>query len=372
MPFQVSNNLSSFLVLLRAGLWERDVILSSIEGLDIVKVYDLAQQQACVGLIAAGLEHLKGASIPKVISLTFAGDALQLEQRNLAMNHFVGVLIDKMKTAGISALLVKGQGIAQCYERPLWRACGDVDFLLDESNYIAAKKYFDKIADCSQNEKKRNSERLHLEYYISDWIVELHGSLHGSLSHRMDSVIDEVQKNTFSNKEFRVWANDNTVIYIPKPDNDVIFVFTHILQHLFLEGIGLRQVCDLSRLLWKFNGEIDKNKLYSRLSKMGVVSEWKAFGSLMVDYLGLPEDAMPYYNKAYKKKAERLLSYIIESGNFGHNRDYSHLAIKHPFKRKILIAWFHLRECFKLAQIFPIDAPRFFCRFMIDGIKAAV
>lgn len=67
------------------------------------------------------------------------GQTLQLEQRNKAMNDFIACLAEKMRRVGIYSLLVKGQGVAQCYERPLWRACGDVDFLLSLSNFEKAK-----------------------------------------------------------------------------------------------------------------------------------------------------------------------------------------------------------------------------------------
>lgn len=372
MSLIYKNEITVFIDLLRTGLWESIAQISSTGHIDWGGVYSLSQEQAVVGVVAAGIEHADGVKAPKEIVLSMVGDALRLEKRNASMNTFISAFVDKLQEEDLHPVLVKGQGVAQCYKRPLWRACGDVDLLLDRSDYDKANLLLQKISDGAGEESLRRTDRLHSEYYIKNWIVELHGSLHASLSNRMDEVIDEIQDEVFSEKAVRYWQNGKTQIALPSPDNDVIFVFTHILQHLFLEGVGLRQVCDLTRLLWVFRDVINRGMLYDRLSIMGVVSEWKAFGCLMVDYLGLPEDAMPYYNKAYKKKAERLLSYIIESGNFGHNRDYSHLTIKHPFKRKILIAWFHLRECFKLAQIFPIDAPRFFCRFMIDGIKAAV
>ena len=50
------------------------------------------------------------------------------------MNHFIGGSEGKMRNAGIYTLLVKGQGAAQNYERPLWRECGEVVFFLNYEN----------------------------------------------------------------------------------------------------------------------------------------------------------------------------------------------------------------------------------------------
>ena len=38
------------------------------------------------------------------------------------MNAYVAELIKKLSENDIHAILVKGQGIAQCYEKPLWRS----------------------------------------------------------------------------------------------------------------------------------------------------------------------------------------------------------------------------------------------------------
>ena len=59
---------------------------------------------------------------------------LQIEKQNSAMNSFIGVLVEKMRKEGIYTLLIKGQGVAQCYEKPLWRSCGDIDLYLSEDN----------------------------------------------------------------------------------------------------------------------------------------------------------------------------------------------------------------------------------------------
>lgn len=131
----LSSNQEAFLALVRAGLWEKEVQLTPYNSIDFTEKYRLAQEQAVVGLVAAGLEYVTDTKKPSEVALTFAGEALQLEQRNNAMNYFISVVIEKMSNVGISTVLVKGQGIAQCYERPMWRVCGDVDFQFSKENY---------------------------------------------------------------------------------------------------------------------------------------------------------------------------------------------------------------------------------------------
>ncbi len=105
---------------------------------------------------------------------------------------------------------------------------------------------------------------------------------------------------------------------------------------------------------------------------MGVVTEWKVFVALMVEHLGLPAEAAPLYESGYEMKAERALSYILEVGNFGHNRDSSYLKEKSSIKRKSNILLHQMKDSLRLAKIFPIDAWRFFLTTVKDGLKNAL
>lgn len=157
------NNIYAFFALLRAGLWERDVTFSEFGEVDFNEVYRLAEEQAVVGLVAAGMEHVTDVKIPQDVALTFADFALQIERRNVEMNKFIAKLIAKLRENDVNTLLLKGQGIAQCYKRPLWRACGDVDLFLSEESYKKAKGVLMQIASAVEAE---NAYKKHLAMTI--------------------------------------------------------------------------------------------------------------------------------------------------------------------------------------------------------------
>lgn len=368
---RLDNNQRAFFSLLRAGLWEQNVRLLQFGSIDYPALYKLAEEQSVVGLVAAGLEHVVDTKVPKEETLNFVGSALQLEQRNTAMNHFIGVLIEKMRAKDIYALLVKGQGIAQCYERPLWRACGDVDLLLSNDNYNKTKSF---LIPFSSRVDEEDLVRKHMGMTIDSWVVELHGSLDCGVSKHAAAGVEDVKKCLFEGGEVRSWMNGKTHIFLPNADNDVIIVFTHILQHFFYGGIGLRQVCDWCRLLWTYKDSIDRKRLEKRLRSMRIISEWKALAALAVNYLGMPVEAMPLYDssKRWKNKANRILSMIIETGNFGHNRDESYYQ-KHSFLVYKAISFFrNTWDSMRHFMIFPVDAMNVWWRRLGEGICAAV
>lgn len=367
----MDKNQQAFFALLRAGLWEKEAQLAPYGEIDFSAVLDLAEEQSVVGLLAAGIEHVVDKKPQKRDVLQFIGRMVQLEQRNQAMNYFIGVLVEKMRKAGIYTVLVKGQGVAQCYERPLWRSCGDVDFFLDDENYERAKRLLKPLAASVEEEYVREK---HLGMGIDPWVVELHGRLYSGLSGRIERELDDVLRETFGKGLVRCWKDGETEVPLLAVENDVFYVFTHILQHFYKGGIGLRQICDWCRLLWMYRSELDVAKLEGRLRLAGLMTAWRAFGAFAVEYLGMDAAAMPFYSDAvkWKRKASRIRDFVLMSGNFGHNRDHSYFE-KYPYlMRKCVSFGRRVGDLARHARIFPIDSLRFSPAMLVNGIRSAV
>ena len=274
-----------------------------------------------------------------------------------------------MREAGIDTVLVKGQGVGRCYERPLWRSCGDVDLFFDAENYEKAKAFLPPLAVSVEPEEKR---KKHLAMTIDPWVVELHGLMPTEISERINTGVERVQDNIFAGGGVRVWKNDGVDVLLPSPDNDVIIVFTHFLQHFFVGGVGIRQICDWCRLLWTYRDSIDRGLLERRLKEMGIVSEWKAFGAFAVEYLGMPVEAMPLFEEGctWSRKARRICRVVLEAGNFGHNKDNSYRSRYPRLVEKSITFFRRLGEYGRLVSIFPLDAPKFFVTYVGRRVSA--
>ena len=299
-----------------------------------------------------------------------------IEQRNKEMNVLIADLIEKLRKEDIYTILLKGQGVAQCYEKPLWRCSGDIDLFLSNDNYQKAKSFLMPLA--SEIEKEYLRE-MHLGMCVDGWVVELHGSLYGGLSSRIEQELDKVHQDTFFGGAVRSWNNNGTQVFLLKAENDVFYVFSHILQHFFMEGIGLRQICDWCRLMWTYRDSLNYELLESRIKRARLVSEWKAFGALAIEYLGFPKDSMPLLDVRskkedvrWRKKADRIMEFILKSGNMGHNRDMSHFS-KYPYLiRKFVSMGRRIGDLINHARIFPLDSLRFFPRIMFNGVRSAM
>lgn len=368
---KLESNQLAFLELLRAGLWETKASLMRYYEVNYAEVLRLSEEQAVVGLITAGIEHVGDVKLPQEAILQFVGQTLQLEQRNAAMNIFLGQMVARLRNAGIYTLLVKGQGVAQCYERPFWRTCGDIDFFLNEVNYQKAKDYLLPLS--STYDQELHDER-HLLMTINSWSVELHGNLPCHLSRKVDAFLQSIQEETLDKRSVRSWDNNGVEILLPEVNNDIIFSFTHILKHFFYGGIGLRQICDWCRLIWKFYDSIDIDLLKERLKIMGLRKEWEAFAYLAVNTLGMSETVMPLYtsSNSARKKSELILKRVFETGNFGVNFDTSYQR-DYPFLIRKAISWRrHTSGSAKLIMAFPKNSCIAWWKNMIWGVKEVV
>ena len=334
----INKTQKAFLELVKAGLWGNgnpDIRIDGATGWQAV--YRLATKQSVLGLVLQGIDwfKVKGSklNIPQVLLLQWIGEVQMIEQRNKAMNQFVAELVEKMRAADIYALLVKGQGVAQCYEKPLWRPSGDVDLLLSEVNYKKAKELLMPLSSSNKNEERYSQ---HLGMSIGQWYVEIHGSLRTGLSTRVDKEVDAAQESVFIGGNVRSWDNNGTLVFLPAPTEDVFLVFTHFIKHFYKEGMSLRQVCDWCRLLWTYRESLNYGKLELWINKAGLMKEWKTFYNLASRYLGMPDldSRLMAHDSRFDKKAETLMEFIL--GGYSGNKIKYTLQIAKIFPWKAL------------------------------------
>ena len=374
-------NQQAFFELLRTGLWgNRNPDIRIDRATDWQEVYQLAQEQSVQGLVLQGIDWFKVQSskfnIPQVLLLQWIAEVQVIEQQNKDMNAFIADLIEKLRKNDIYALLVKGQGVAQCYEKPLWRSAGDMDLLLSDDNYDKAKMYLTPLASEVETEYIGGK---HLGMTIDGWVVELHGSLRVGLPNRINRELDDIQTDTFKCGNVRSWMNDRTQVFMLGKENDIVYVFVHFLNHFYKEGVGLRQICDWCRLMWMYRNEINVEKIETRIKKMRLVSEWKAFYNLASRYLGMPDlgSGLMVHDSRFDKKADRIMKFILKSGNMGHNRgswlmDHDSWLTRQYVVRKAFSMGRRIGDLINHARIFPLDSLRFFPRIMFNGVRSAV
>ena len=307
------HNLRQFLSLVRMGMWGKAEDLQT-EGTDWEKITRWARQQTIIPIVAEGME-LSG--LAEKIKEDCISDLFESAASNARIHHLLDSAAAKvyslLEDEDMPSVLIKGQGIARSYRKPLLRQCGDVDLLVGSRNYEKIPQVLAKhgYAIARQGGK-------HTDFYVSDFRVEIHRSCVETSSSEMNSFFlswgdEQVKKSsrTFSP------AGSEVMIRVPEDEFNAIFVFVHMFSALVANGTGLRQLCDLAAVLSSSGKTLNREIILKSLTSHKLLHSWQVFGCLLVDLLGLPVEEFPFYDETQLPKAERLMDLIIESGNFG-------------------------------------------------------
>ncbi len=358
-----------FFAVLRRGLWGE-----SKEGIEYPAdkaVWDdvlaLSASQTVMGIMADGLSDCSQNEVPPKVAYRFISASISTEHRNGQINSVIASLFLRFESAGVPVVLVKGQAIAQCYRHPSSRMPGDIDLIVKPEDFEAAKAV---VRDLSGNTGECNTEQMHFATNIGDVEIEVHGTVHTTLSRKINSMLNEMQMELFSEGGCRTWNCDGVTVRIPSEDFDSLYIFIHLLQHFFCGGLGLRQLCDMSMALYANNGLFSDAKLARRIRRAGLESEWKTFVAFLVNYLGLPEHAAPLYDAKYLSKADRIWDYIRRAGNFGKNNPRRYGMHSAYLLRKTESLLRNASGFARHIRLFPADSFRFFGYYLTKAFKS--
>ena len=303
------------------GVYEGKEFLdgSALKGFDWAAFYEFAKKQTLVGVVFDGIQKLPKDVAPHLVLLMrWLGMSQRIKQHNERMNEATVDIYNKVKAAGYSCCILKGQGNAAMYPNPSARTPGDVDIWVNAGReeirrlaYLLVKKANGNVDDECFN---------HIGINVNGISVELH-STPGFMA------------NFVYNRRLRKWLKRNVdlqccnieelpngvgAVAVPTLSLNIVYQLYHLYHHYFYEGVGLRQVVDYHFVLVKNEERGEKNAmaLERELKHLGL---WTFAGAMMyVLYrvMGLSEDRM--IAPMDSKRGRMLLDDILHGGNFGH------------------------------------------------------
>lgn len=81
---------------------------------------------------------------------------------------------------------------------------------------------------------------------------------------------------------------------------------------------------------------------------------------------------MPFYSSSalLRWRARGILSFVLEAGSFGHNRDMSYFKRNPYLVRKVFSFWWRSWDIFRQMLIFPVDSVRVWGGTIVKGVEA--
>lgn len=353
---------ASFFRLLRAGLWatKPDEACFSPADTDWESIFGLALNQTVTGVVFDGVEKLPPGLLPlRPLRLRWIALVAGIEQANEKLNDELAAVSRIYTENKVPFVLLKGQGCAADYICPRRRQCGDLDLYVGKKNYRRINKRMSELGTAAAPETDK-----HAGFVFQDVSVENH-----CYAATFSSPFRNRKLQRFAdgwlNAPGRTLKVNGTEVSIPAPGFNAVYLLVHSLLHFIQEGIGLRQVCDWTRLLYVYQEEIDRGRLIREVRWLKLENAFGAFGYIAVEYLGLPGHCFPF--RTDKKSGEILLSDIMQGGNFG--RLHAKNAGRPPSKWKGKLHTFTrvCRRCRMMHRFDPSEA-RWYPYFRIKSL----
>ena len=305
---------TAFLSLLRSGLWEKDLLdLSSfpLSKEQWLELYTEACRQTVQGIIYRGLDYLPSPLLPpQELLLRWVVESVRLEKNNKRTNEEIISLSKFFVSNGINPILKKGQAAAALYEKPYLRVCGDIDL------YFQTEKEYKRANALIKGQKIQMHRRPDgsCEYNWHGIEVEHHVTLMYLRNPFLSPFLRRLERE----EQFDVMSfleDSSYKIPIPSLPVNLLMFNTHIMKHAFISGIGLRQLCDMARAYYKFNGLYKGEELRLIYKKTGIMKWSRLLHSFLTEYLGLEKKYLPYVEDTVS--SEILFKEIMSGGNFG-------------------------------------------------------
>lgn len=327
-----------FYALLKTALWNDELVETmSFDSEEMPSLFALAKKQAVAGLISHALVH-NNIVLDDYHAMLSMGLQRKIANKNAKNITDLVALASFMQRNAMPMVVVKGQTLGALYPIPQLRQSGDIDFFCGTANFVKARQL---MADKLKVKFAQGIPVKHLEFKIDDTQYELHRILSIFSCPKTQKRFNEIMENGLSQRDY-VTIGGGEVPVLP-PTEHLLFQTTHVFYHIYKEGVGLRQLCDMAVFIFNKHDETDFAQLHKWLKELHLKHVFEAIVSLLIVKLGLKVDnASPLLRFFDVRRTEEKLSILSEwiwqdveeGGNFGVDNQDKRIStiLKHYIK----------------------------------------
>lgn len=310
------NKIDFIFKVLRAALWQKPMKQFDFPAEKYKSVMKTADKQCIMGLLADGMK-ISNTNLEKESFYHLLKLRQSLTEENEKVNANLYELCHLLNGAAIPFMVVKGQVAGAFYPHPMMRMPGDIDFYIPSAKFDQAIN----LLNSEWSEEMDDSNDRHIEFKHNGTVFEAHRYLLRFPNKKMQRQFDQLV-DSYPSEMVTVGGEKVPTLM---PTLNVLYTFLHLFNHFIQIGVALRQVCDLAMLLHYNKDTIDRALLDQWLKDFDITRAFLAFGTILTDKLGLPEEEFPYpitdYDREYGEKVLRL---IVKHGNWGAYRRKNH------------------------------------------------
>ncbi len=279
------------------------------------QLFAMAEIQAVDGITYDALAVLSkhGQKPTEDVLLDWFSYAEQIKEQNRIVNQRCKDITELFANAGFKTCILKGQGNARMYPNPLARVSGDIDIWVKGSRREIKEFVLARCPDAEDGD-------MHIQFPIFDDVpVEVHYKPRYSpvpkYNKRLQRWFDDQAEEQFSHV-VSLTGSSEIKISVPTVSFNVVHQMSHMMGHLFVEGIGLKQFVDYYFVLQRLHDEGVSQNYHDLFDYLGLLKFACGVMWIEKELLGLDEK---YLIVEPSEKIGRLIENEIEQGgNFGH------------------------------------------------------
>lgn len=288
-----------------------------LKSADLASIFHIADEHRVLPMFYDLFEEME-EELPEELVRQLETSTERTVNQSYRLLFMTKALTDMLAAEGISAIALKGCGIASYYPIPEYRKSGDVDLLFPdmESVYRAGKILETK--GCIVKEEQHANH--HVVYQGPDGVdLELHAMLAEPFDdERINKRMEELLSVCFAEKT----VTDSMGLSIPTLSErlQALELLLHMLQHFLRAGFGLKLLTDWVVFWNKVRDEKVAEQFRKLAAECGVEGFAKAVTLLCEKYLGL--DQIHIFGEALEQEfsknyAARFMMDVIQAEEFG-------------------------------------------------------
>lgn len=283
------------------------------EDIDWQKVMEAAKRQKVEYLVAYALKRNSQLSCPSEIRDPLLKEARTIMFSNAVHKRGIFQLLEDMKAAGISAVLLKGYAIADCYELPESRMCGDADIWINPQDEERACEFM-KDQGFTVEPRWKNGHHAVCHHPMLG-CVELHVILYGE-------IVEDVWFNKMDDSEFVIepylWIHSEDGKYQTLGYTDhFIFLALHMIKHFILSGLTVQMMLDVALYFKQHAVQIDTERGWNTISSLHYGKLLNCILWAMIRYCGFKQEDFPGICENAPEQVEEILADLEEGGWMG-------------------------------------------------------
>ncbi len=327
------------------------------------EMFQIAKKQAITGFIGSALKNIGGDVLIEKdaksqdaftdLIMDWMGEVVKIARRYQKVNNDVIDEFLKLESKGLQCCLLKGQGNAFMYPNHDSRTSGDIDVWVRFKDTVNTDGNIRKIIKMAKDVQP-NSKASYHHIDIPDincTPVEAHYRPQFLFSYWHNKHLQEYfNKHSDEQLDNKVKFGDKE-ISVPTPEFNIVFQLSHIYNHLFHEGIGLRQIIDYYYVLKAYDSLSNKSSIDwdKQLNYLGMHNIAGAIMWILTNEFGMPKSWAIVLSD--KGRGTFVLNEILQGGNFGKSDKRYHFS-NSAFGKKLQRLQ---RDC-RLLSYFPSEA----------------